>query len=284
MPTICSSVYRLFFILFSSTLAGPYYRRTLTLAGLNQRMQLMRQARKRKFITENPTEDIELPDLKPVSRPTLQPDQIMALLNSIQDLHDRWLMCVALVCGTRTSETLGLQWKCFTGDRLIPCGTVYEGVFYEGKLKTARSGDSIPVPAFVRSVIDASRLVCTDASAEALMFPAKGKRNRAGQMVPLDGNDFLRSRIHPIADRLGIPNPLVDVQLMRRRTLGTDLQQHGSIKDAQQIRLRHADIQTTGNVYMQEVPQSVVHLYSPDGGCGMNLQLNLNPGALTYAD
>jgi hypothetical protein len=35
------------------------------------------------------------------------------------------------------------------------------------------------------------------------------------------------------------------------------LQQHGSTKDAQRI-LRHADIQTTGNVYMQEIPQSVV--------------------------
>ena len=88
------------------------------------------------------------------------------------------------------------------------------------------------------------------------MFPVKGKRNRAGQMVPRDGNNFLRSRIHPIAERLGIPKRLVTFQVMRR-TLGTDLQQHGSIKDAQRI-LRHADIQTTGNVYMQEIPQSVV--------------------------
>ena len=88
------------------------------------------------------------------------------------------------------------------------------------------------------------------------MFPAKGKRNRAGQIVPHDGNNFLRSRIYPIAERLGIPKRLVTFQVMRR-TLGTDLQQHGSIKDAQRI-LRHADIQTTGNVYMQEIPQSVV--------------------------
>ncbi len=217
---------------------------------------IMRQARKLKFITENPTEDLALPDLKPVSRPTLQPEQIMALLNSIHDPHDRCLMYVALFCGTRTSETLGLQWKCFTGDRLIPCGTAYEGVFYEGKLKTARSGDSIPVPASVRRVIDAWRVVCTNASSEALMFPVMGKRNRAGQMVPRDGNNFLRTRIHPIAERLGIPKRLVTFQVMRR-TLGTDLQQHGSIKDAQRI-LRHADIQTTGNVYMQEIPQSVV--------------------------
>ena len=75
-------------------------------------------------------------------------------------------------------------------------------------------------------------------------------------MVPRDGNNFVRSRIHPIAERLGIPKCLVTFQVMRR-TLGTDLQQHGSIKDVQRI-LRHADIQTTGNVYMQEIPRNVV--------------------------
>jgi len=43
-------------------------------------------------------------------------------------------------------------------------------------------------------------------------------------MVPRDGNNFLRSRIYPIAERLGIPKRLVTFQVMRR-TLGTDLQQ-----------------------------------------------------------
>jgi integrase len=42
-----------------------------------------------------------------------------------------------------------------------------------------------------------------------------------------------------------------------RRTLGTDLQRYGTMKDAQQI-LRHASIRTTANVYMQQIPTSVV--------------------------
>src|SRR5436305_11715514 len=41
-----------------------------------------------------------------------------------------------------------------------------------------------------------------------------------------------------------------------RRTVGTDLQEHGSMKDAQGI-LRHASIKTTANVYMQQIPASV---------------------------
>ena len=40
------------------------------------------------------------------------------------------------------------------------------------------------------------------------------------------------------------------------RTLGTDMQGHGTMKDAQQI-LRHASIKTTAEIYMQEIPASV---------------------------
>ena len=59
----------------------------------------------------------------------------------------------------------------------------------------------------------------------------------------------------PHAEKLGIPKKLVTFQVMRR-TLGTDMQGHGTIKDAQQI-LRHASIKTTAEIYMQEVPASV---------------------------
>jgi integrase len=69
------------------------------------------------------------------------------------------------------------------------------------------------------------------------------------------GKNFLRWRIRPIAKKLGIPDRLVTFQVMRR-TLGTDLQKHGSLKDAQGA-LRHASIQTTGDVYVQTIEESV---------------------------
>jgi hypothetical protein len=47
----------------------------------------------------------------------------------------------------------------------------------------------------------------------------------------------------------------VTFQVMRR-TLGTDMQGHGTMKDAQQI-LRHASIRTTAEIYMQEIQASV---------------------------
>jgi hypothetical protein len=47
----------------------------------------------------------------------------------------------------------------------------------------------------------------------------------------------------------------VTFQVMRR-TLGTDMQGHGTMKDAQQI-LLHASITTTAEIYMQEIQASV---------------------------
>jgi hypothetical protein len=58
-----------------------------------------------------------------------------------------------------------------------------------------------------------------------------------------------------IADRLGIPRKLVTFQVIRR-SLGTDLQGHGTMKYAQQI-LRYARIKTTAEIYMQEIQASV---------------------------
>jgi hypothetical protein len=42
-----------------------------------------------------------------------------------------------------------------------------------------------------------------------------------------------------------------------RRSLGTHLQGHGTLKDAQGA-LRHASITTTGNVYVQVIEKSVM--------------------------
>jgi hypothetical protein len=104
-------------------------------------------------------------------------------------------------------------------------------------------------------IIEAWRQICPDTSPDAFMFPTHGKGERAGTTVPRRAKSFLKWRIHPIAKKMNIPRRLVTFQVMRR-TLGTDLQQHGTIKDAQGV-LRHASIKTTGDVYVQQIPQSV---------------------------
>jgi hypothetical protein len=129
--------------------------------------------------------------------------------------------------------------------------------FYPGRFKNRSSQAPIGVPLQVPPIINAWQRACPDPSPEALMFPTFGRGERKGQAVPRWGKNFLRWRIRPIAKSFGIPGRLVTFQVMRR-TLRTDLQKHGSLKDAQGA-LRHASIKTTGDVYVQTIEESVLN-------------------------
>ena len=84
------------------------------------------------------------------------------------------------------------------------------------------------------------------------MFATRGKDGRS---VPFDSTNFMERRIYPVAERLGIPRRLITFQVMRR-TLGTDLQHYGTLKDAQ-VALRHKSSKTTCDIYMQPAAESV---------------------------
>ena len=237
-------------------LAGEYSQSVVRHCYANIR-SIVHMAKKLGFLASDPAEDVTMPQTKPVAKPRMTQEQILALLGGIQDPHDLCLMYVGIFCGPRASEVLGLQWKSWTGTTLVPHGTAYGGQFYPGRFKTRSSRAPIGVPEQVRPIILAWQRVCPDSSPEALMFPTFGRGERTGHAVPRDGKNFLTWRVRPIARKLGIPDRLVTFQVMRR-TLGTDLQEHGTLKDAQGA-LRHASIQTTGDVYMQTIEASVLH-------------------------
>lgn len=236
-------------------LAERGYSRSIVNNNFTNIRAITKTARKAKFLAEDPGEDVAVPRTKPVKKPVLTKEQILALLEAIEDLHDLCLLSIGIFCGPRASEAMGLQWKSWTGDSLQPYGTAYNGQFYDGQLKTDGSKNPIPVPERVRPLIDSWRRICPDSSPEALMFPTFGRGERKGKAVPRCAKNFLTRRIRPFARKLGIPDRLVTFQVMRR-TLGTDLQKHGTIKDAQTV-LRHDDIHTTSNVYIQAIPEQV---------------------------
>ena len=72
---------------------------------------------------------------------------------------------------------------------------------------------------------------------------------------------FFKWKVLPIADQLGIDRKLCTFQVLPR-TLGTDLQTHGTMKDAQTI-LRHKQIKTTAEVYMDHIPERVRKAIEP---------------------
>src|SRR5260370_9427643 len=69
----------------------------------------------------------------------------------------------------------------------------------------------------------------------------------------MDTGNYRNRVLNPLAERLEIPK--VNFQILRR-TMGTQAQSMGSVKDIQ-AHLRHAKADTTANEYMQELPESV---------------------------
>jgi integrase len=237
-------------------MADKGYSQTVVRHCFTNMRAITHMAKKQKYLAEDPGEDVTMPQTKPVEKPVMSREQILALIGAIEDVHDLCLLHVGIFCGPRASEVMGLQWKSWTGDALMPLGTTYEGKFYSGRLKTQQSKAPIPVPQLVRPVIEAWRKLSSDTSPDALMFPTFGRGERKGQAVPRWGKNFLKWRLRPVARKLGIPDRLVTFQVMRR-TLGTDMQKHGTLKDTQSI-LRHASIKTTGDVYVQTIERSVL--------------------------
>jgi integrase len=139
---------------------------------------IFRTARKMKFISDDPAEDLRMPDTGVVKKPKIEPKMILELIDSIPHPRDRALLAVGCFCGPSTSENLGLTWKSYAGDHFVVYDTAYEGVLYEGKVKTEDSRARIPIPERVRPYIEAWRRVCPDTSPDALMFPAEGHSQR----------------------------------------------------------------------------------------------------------
>ena len=217
---------------------------------------IARLAKKLKFLSEDPAEDVTKPQTKSIERPVITREQIALLLRAINDVHDLCLLYVGIFCGTRTSEVMGMQWKSWNGESLMPHGTAFEGKLYAGRLKTKQSKAPIPVPELVRPVIENWRRQCADSTPDALMFPTFGRGARKGQAVPRWGKNFLAGRIRPIARKLGISDRLITFQAMRR-TLATDMQNFGSLKDIQSM-LRHGSSVTTNDIYVQPIDQNVL--------------------------
>ena len=234
-------------------LAERYSKSIVRHAFTNLR-SIFKVAKKLKVLSENIAEDLEMPVTRPVKKPKINAEQIKALVNGIEDAHDKCLMSVGLFCALRTSEAFGLKWKAYLGDTLVVETTAYEGEIYD-QVKTEESRNAVPIPEDVQPIIEAWKRKCLDTSPEALMFSTFGRGKRKKTRVPFRPKNFLKWRIYPISDKLEIPRKLVTFQVMRR-TLGTDLQKHGTMKDAQGA-LRHASIKTTADVYMQEIPASV---------------------------
>ncbi len=119
-------------------------------------------------------------------------------------------------------------------------------------MKRKASFRRITIPPLIHRAFEQWKAQCANTSADALVFPSE----KTGR--PMWPGVFLQKRIQPIAKTLGITVP-VTFQVLRR-SCTTLNQKNGSLKDVQ-VHMGHGSIETTGNVYMMEIPDSL----PPDG-------------------
>ena len=165
-------------------------------------------AKKQKFLTEDPGEDVNMPQTKPVKKPVLLREQILALIGAIEDIHSRSVPAIRrdfFVVPARARS-----WACNGNPGMARFYCRMERPMRANSMRAGWTKDSkapIPVPEQVRPVIEAWRKACKDPSPEALMFPTFGRGKRKGQAVPGWGKNFLVWRIRRRTPRVSCGKP-----------------------------------------------------------------------------
>lgn len=205
------------------------------------------------YISRNPMRKVKTPITRKPKKEVLEAAQARLFFSKISSAKHLALMGIASFCAMRASEVFGLTWGAYLGDSILVKNTAWEGKIYEDT-KTEDSRALVTVPDVIQPWIAVWRTQCLHTSSKDLMFAAT-RRNKHKQQIPMRPRNFLQDYMKPLAQELKIDPSLITFQVLRR-TFGTTMQKHGSMKDVQ-AHLRHASITTTGNVYVQEIPETV---------------------------
>jgi integrase len=221
------------------------------------------EALEQDFIQKNPARKLSLPKTKATCGRVLSEEEIVELLG-VLDGRDRLIIRMFLVLGLRPGEMFALR----RDDRIHPSQirideSVSEELDCGDKLvapKTEASTSYVWLPRSIETELDFWLDGQEDKRPEAFMFPSK-----VGS--PLNLNNFLNRNIKPAATlalnrvlqegRIAPPGFLARINHQAfRRTVATQMQKTGTVKDVQ-AHLRHATPAMTIGVYMKEIPASV---------------------------
>ena len=157
------------------------------------------------------------------------------------------MVLVAGCLGLRASEVMGLQWQDIDWDELtimIQRGSVHARV---GEVKTITSKKAVPLDPTVATFLLEHRKKSAYSGPTDFIFPSPVNEGK-----PRWQGTILEDYIKPAAYRAGIGK--VGWHTFRH-SYETLLNSHGTDLKVQQELMRHANIQTTLNVYAQAVSE-----------------------------
>ena len=202
-----------------------------------------RFAIRRNMVTSNPVRDAEIPrglPARPKAAYSLK--EIQAMIAVLPE-PARTFVIVAALTGLRVSEIKGLRWEDFRGDELHVQRSVWSG--HVSETKTLASKSPVPVLPLLRKALAAHRKRTPEGNGFIFAGPRNGKPLRIENLFKRD-----------IKARLDKHSIVWKGWHAFRRGLGTNLNELGTDGKTIQAILRHAQLSTTMDIYVQPVAKS----------------------------
>jgi integrase len=203
---------------------------------------LFQNARRWEFIDRNPIELVRQKGGRLNIPRVITPEEVQAILAELGEPY-RTMVLVAACLGLRISEVMGLQWHDFDWENLtvLVQRSVVQGRV--GETKTEYSRRPLPLDPDLAASLLQFRAGRFYVGPEDWVFAGDHGRPQWTEMI-------LRNHVAPAAERAGVGK--IGWHTFRH-TYSTMLRSIGTDVKVQQELLRHADIQTTMNIYTQAV-------------------------------
>jgi|1186.fasta_scaffold88961_1 integrase len=230
------------------TIAVEQWLRSLPLAPkskthVRNMMHLLYQNARRWELTEkNPIEFVRQSSRRVSIPRVLTAEEVQLLLSQLVEPF-RTMVMVAVCLGLRVSEIMGLQWGDFNWNSLtvLVQRSVVQGRV--GETKTEYSRRPLPLDADLAALLLKHRNRSFYTQPTDWVFAGDHGRPRWQEVL-------LRNHIQPAAEKAGLGR--IGWHTFRH-SYSTLLRANGADVKVQQELLRHADIQTTMNIYTQAV-------------------------------
>lgn len=208
---------------------------------------LFAHAKRYGMTSANPIAEVRCSGKRQKEPDILTPEEFASLVTELPE-RERVMVILAGTTGLRRSELVALTWQDvdFEVLQIFINKSCVRGQI--GETKTAASARPVPLTPEVAVLLTEWRKASLYTGSGDFLFPS----HRSNGRIPVWPDMILNKIIRPAAKKAGIAGKVIGWHTFRH-SLGTNLRALGvDIKTAQEL-LRHANVQTTLDLYTQAV-------------------------------